>query len=299
MHPEAALESLAVIQGGVVTRPQVLAAGMTDRQIANRIATGRWSRLRAGGYRAIEMPGRRNLLRAATTVLPGCVASHFSAAALHGLAHIDTGTVSVTVPSPTTHIFPGVRVFRAHDIAVGHSVMVDGIATTSVARTIIDLAAVVGPQRLRATIDDAIGSRKTTAPEIDAVLGDVARRGKPGVGALRAELENWIGASRNETVLERAGNRLLASAGIDAWETEYPIPWSQTKRFDVAFPKSHVAVEWDSRRWHAQGQAFEADRERDAAAQTHGWRILRFTWSDVHDRPGYVIDTIRAVLALA
>ncbi len=126
-----------------------------------------------------------------------------------------------------------------------------------------------------------------------------ARRGKPGVGALRAELENWIGPTRNESVLERAGNRLLTSAGIEGWESEHTIPWSRDKRFDVAFPKNQVAIEWDSRRWHAQGQAFEADRERDVAAQANGWRILRFTWSDVHDRPGYVIDTIRAVLALA
>lgn len=299
MHPEAALESLAVIQGGVVTRPQVLAAGMTDRQISHRIKTGRWSRVTTGGYRAITMSGRKNLLRAATTVLPKCVASHFSAAALHGLAHVDTRTVSVTVHSRTTHVFPGVRVFRTDDLASQHRCTVDGISTTSVARTIVDLAAVVHRQRLRATIDDAIASRKTTAPEIEAVLGDVARRGKPGVGALRAELENWIGASRDETVLERAGNRLLASAGIEGWETQYSIPWSPNKRFDVAFPKSQVAIEWDSRRWHALGQAFEADRERDAAAQAHGWRILRFTWSDVNDRPGYVIDTICAVLALA
>jgi len=155
MHPEAALEKLAVIQGGVVTRPQVLAAGMTDRQISHRLRTGRWSRLTTGGYRAITMPGRKNLLRAATTVLPECVASHFSAAALHALAHVDTGTVSVTVHSRTTHVFPGVRVLRAHDLAPQHCCTVDGISTTSVARTIVDLAAVVHHQRLRATIDDA------------------------------------------------------------------------------------------------------------------------------------------------
>jgi very-short-patch-repair endonuclease len=298
MHPEAELESLAVIQGGVVTRRQVLAAGVTDRQISYRIRTGRWSRVATGGYRAIDMSGRKNLLRAATTMLPECVASHFSAAALHGLAHVDTRTVSVTVHSRTTHVFPGVRVLRAHDLAPQHCCTVDGISTTSVARTIVDLAAVVHHQRLRATIDDAIASRKTTAPEIEAVLGDVARRGKPGVRVLRAELENWIGGSTDETVLEGAGNRLLANAGIEGWETQYSIPWSPNKRFDVALPKSQVAIEWDSRRWHAQGQALEADRERDAAVQAHGWRILRFTWSDVHDRPGYVIDTIRAVLAL-
>ena len=287
-----------MVQGGVVTRRQVLAAGLTDRQISYRIETGQWSRVTAGGYRAIKMSGRKNLVRAATTVLPNCVASHFSAGALHALGHVDTRTVSVMVHSQTTHVFPGVRVYRVHDLASEHSLTVDGIPTTSVARTIVDLAAVVHPRRLRAIVDDAIASQKTTAPSIHDVLRDVARRGKPGGRVLRTELENWIGPARKESVLERAGNRLLTSAGIDGWETEHTIPWRRDKRFDVAFPKNRVAVEWDSRRWHAQGRAFESDRERDAGALAHGWRVLRFTWTDVHDRPDYVIDTIRDVLAL-
>jgi len=299
MNSETHLESIAAAQGGVVTRQQVLKAGLTDRQISHRIETDQWSRVAAGGYRTINMPGRRNLVRAATVVLPKCVASHFSAAALHGLGQIDTRTVSVMVHSRTTHAFPGVCVYRAHDLAAGHHVIVDGIPTTSVPRTIVDLAAVIRPQRLGAAIDDAIASGRTTAPEIRDVLGNVARRGKPGVTVLRAELDKWVGPSRNESALERAGNRLLSSAGIDGWKTEYTIPWSPNQRFDVAFPKSHVAVEWDSRRWHLLGQAFDKDRARDADALAHGWRVLRFTWGDVHDQPSYVIDTIRAVLTLA
>ncbi len=298
MHPDAAIALLAAAQGGVITREQVLAVGLTDRQINYRIETDRWTRVATGGYRAIRMPGRRNLVRAATTVLPDCVASHFSAAALHALRHVDTQIVSVMVHSRTTHVFPGVRVFRSHDVATEHTVAVDCIPTTSVARTIVDLAAVIHPRRLRMTIDDAIASRKTTAPAIHEVLMDVARRGKPGITALRAELENWTGPARSESVLERAGNRLLVAAGIGGWKTEYTIPWTRNKRFDVAFLDRQVAIEWDSRLWHARGQAFDTDRERDADALVHGWRVLRFTWVDVHDRPGYVVDTVRVVLAL-
>lgn len=298
MSSETTIESLAAAQGGAVTRRQVLDANLTDRQIGHRIRTGQWLRLTAGGYRVMSMTGRKSLIRAATAVLTDCVASHYSAAALHHLRHVDTRMVSVLVDSGTTHVFPGVQVRRAHDLTAKHIVVVDGIRTTSVPRTIVDLAGVVHPRRLGAIIDDAIASRKTTAPEINTVLTDVAKRGKPGVTVLRAELENWMGPARNESVLERAGNRLLASAGIEGWETEHTIPWSLNQRFDVAFPKSQLAIEWDSRRWHAQGRAFERDRERDAQALAHGWRILRFTWNDVHDRPNYVLDTIRATLSL-
>lgn len=211
-------------RAGVITRRQVLAADLTDRQISYRVDTGLWLRVTTGGYRTIVMPGRKNLVRAATTVLPNCVASHFSAGALHALDHVDARTVSVMVHSRTTHIFPGVRVYRAHDLAIKDSVAVDGIPTTSVARTIVDLAAVVHPRRLAAIIDDAIASQKTTAPEIQDVLRDVARRGKPGVTALRSELERWIGRATNESALERAGNGLLEAAGLEGWVTENRSP---------------------------------------------------------------------------
>jgi len=298
MHPETHLESIAAMQGGVITRSQALAAGLTDKQIKYRIDTDRWSRLTAGGYRTIRTSGRRNLARAATAVLPNCVASHFSAGALHSLRHVDTRTVSVMVHSRTTHTFPDVRVYRSHDLTSEHTVRIDNIPTTSIPRTIVDLAAVVQPRRLRMIIDDAIASQKTTAPGIRRVLEQVARRGKPGVTVLRAELKLWNEPDRSESPLERAGNRLLTRAGLRGWETEFPIPWCSEKRFDVAFPESCLAIEWDSRRWHTQGQALDRDRTRDAQALTHAWRTLRFTWTDVHYRPSYVIDTIRAVLAL-
>ena len=39
------------------------------------------------------------------------------------------------------------------------------------------------------------------------------------------------------------------------------------------------------------------DRERDAALVLAGYRVLRFTWAHVIDRPHYVADTIRRALA--
>lgn len=94
------------------------------------------------------MPGLKNLVRAATTVLPKCVGSYMFAAVLHALAHVDTLTVSAMVHSRTTHVFPGARVYRAHDLVAKDFVTVDGIPTTSVARTIVDPAAVVHGRHL-------------------------------------------------------------------------------------------------------------------------------------------------------
>jgi len=299
MHPETRIQTIAAQQGGVITRPQALSAGMTDRQIGYRVSTARWSRLSFGGYRTLDMHGRKNLMRAAISVLPGAVASHGSAAALHSLSHADTRFVSVSVHASSTHDFPGVVVHRTRDLAPEHVLAIDEMPTTSVARTIVDLAATTHPQRLHAIVSDAIASKRTTANEIDRVLTQVARRGRRGVVAARQEVEKWIGIPDDASALERAGSRLLADEVVEVWTTEYPIPRSSNRRFDVAFPNRRVAIEWDSRRWHTLAKAFESDRQRDAEALAHGWRILRFTWNDVHDRPRYVVDTLKAVLALA
>ncbi len=299
MHPEARIQAISAQQGGVITRAQVLAAGLTDRQIAYRVATARWSRMAHGGYRTLDMPGRRHLLHAAVAVLPGAVASHTSAAAIHGLRHIDTRTVSVTVHASTTHDFPGVEVHRTRDLLDAHHASIDGVPTTSVARCIVDLAAVTHPRQLHVVLSDAIASRKTTAVEVDGVLSQVARRGKPGVAALRRELSMWVGSPVDASALERAGVRLLEDADITGWTREPEIPWDRNRRFDVGFAKQRVAIEWDSRRWHTLGEAFASDRRRDAEALAHGWRIIRFTWQDVHDRSAYVVDTILTVLAIA
>ena len=49
--------------------------------------------------------------------------------------------------------------------------------------------------------------------------------------------------------------------------------------------------------WHHTPEAFQIDRERDNLAQLAGWRILRFTWKDVTERPFYVESTVRRALA--
>ncbi|MGI9585612.1 MAG: endonuclease domain-containing protein, partial [Acidimicrobiia bacterium] len=94
--------------------------------------------------------------------------------------------------------------------------------------------------------------------------------------------------------LESMGNEVLRSSGVDGFTTEYPIPWSPTHRFDVAFPDAELAVEWDSRRWHSQAQAFDSDRFRDRSAILHGWRVLRFTWTDVNRQPDLVLRTVQS-----
>jgi very-short-patch-repair endonuclease len=296
MHPHATVLHLASQQGGVVLRGQAIDAGFTTDQIDWRVSTGEWRTVVTGGYRLIEMLGRLSRLRSAATVLPNATVSHYSAAAFHDVQGISREIVSVTVPSKTTHTFPGVRVFRNDDLAADHLTRIRGLATTTLERTIVDLAATVSPRHLEFVVDDLLASGRSGVADLCAVLDSVARRGKPGVGSMRAILDDRSAGDENRSRLERAGLALLAEGGFTGYQCEYPMPWAQRRRFDIAFPTHLVAIEWDSIRWHTQKRAFQMDRERDRLAIEHGWRVLRFTWLDLRDDPNGTIDSIRAVL---
>lgn len=296
MHPQATILHLASQQGGVILRGQAIDAGFTTDQIDWRVSTGEWRTEVTGGYRLIEMLDRLSRLRSAATVLPNATVSHYSAAVFHDVRGISSEIVSVTVPSKTTHTFPGVRVFRNDDLASEHLTKIRGLCTTTLERTIVDLAATVSPRHLEFVVDDLLAAGRSAVANLRSVLDSVARRGKPGVGSMRAILDDRSASDENRSSLERAGLTLLAQGGFHGYQSEFPMPWTPHRRFDIAFPTHRIAIEWDSIRWHTQKRAFQADRERDRLAIEHGWRVLRFTWLDLRDDPNGTIDLIRAVL---
>lgn len=296
MRTEPSLYDIASTQGGVVRREQAIQSGLSKRQIEHRVTEGDWATVTAGGYRIIAMSGQLNLARSAVALLPGACVSHFSAAAIHRLRMVPTDEVSVTVHARTTHTFPGVRVFRSFDLAATHMVEHKGLPVTSLPRTVVDIAACIPQRRLEAAVDELLADQRIGVAEIREVLDAVARRGRNGVVSLRSILDARSDGPVKASRLERIGLSLLRSAQFASFKLEYAIPWAPRQRFDVAFPLQRLAIEWDSRRWHTQKQAFDRDRERDRVALEHGWRILRFTWSDVSDRPDLVVESIRTVL---
>jgi very-short-patch-repair endonuclease len=57
-----------------------------------------------------------------------------------------------------------------------------------------------------------------------------------------------------------------------------------------------VAIEFDGWAHHSDVERFRADRQKGNALVRAGWRLLRFTWHDLVNRPRYVIAEIRAAL---
>jgi hypothetical protein len=287
---------LAARQGGYARRAQLLALGLSPSAIDRRVHRGDLTTAIPGVYLVIPSEDPVDLLRGAVLTLPNAVVSHQSAAHLLQFPKLPELVPTVVVPSHTTHHFPGVTVRRCHDLSERDVLEVEGLRTTSVARTFFDLG-----RLLRFKPWDAIGESLVIAGRMElAVFDDVtrrlARRGKPGSQYAHRFLENRAGHDPRATILERKARDVLAQAGLPQPIPEYTIPWRPGRRFDDAYPDAQMALEWDSRAWHEQRAAMAEDRRRDREAAAHGWVLLRYTWDDVTERPHEIAETVRGLL---
>ena len=296
MHSDRAVARLAVRQGGVIRSGQAFECGFTKGQIDQRVRDGRWTPIGRFGYRVVDMEGLLNLVRAAVATLPNAVVSHEAAAEIHDFPKMPRGVASVSVHSRTTHEFPDVIVHRCHDLEEDHIVQVSDLPITSIPRTVVDLSAGLTTGHLAAVLSSLITERRVVTSEVQAVVDRVARRGKPGIRKIRMILGERDLGPRDGTPLERLGAEVLRIRGIPEPLFEFPMPWNPEKRLDAAFPDSGLGIEWDSRKWHELEEAFASDRERDRKALLHGWRIVRFTWADVTQRPDEVAEAVRRLL---
>ncbi|WP_375497008.1 endonuclease domain-containing protein [uncultured Jatrophihabitans sp.] len=97
---------------------------------------------------------------------------------------------------------------------------------------------------------------------------------------------------------ERLLHRLLRQAGIDDWLPNHPV-WFEGELVavvDVAIRSARLAIEVDGRAFHTDVDRFQRDRQRQNALVALGWTVLRFTWADLIERPGYVVATIQGHL---
>ncbi|MDX1448771.1 MAG: hypothetical protein R3246_06860 [Acidimicrobiia bacterium] len=295
---DAAAVRLAMTHGGTLNRAQVLDLGFTPRQIQYRVSRDIWTVVRRGVYEIAPPRDRRDLMRTVLLTWPQSVVSHESAAQLHELPFVPASEdLVISNHSRTTHDIPGLVIRRTHDLDEWHTTTVDRIRVTTIARTVVDLAIDRTPRHIGAIVDRLVSEQRLELLELAAVLKATGRRGKPGTTTMRKVLDRRIGEDLSASVLERRGRKLIEMAGLPTPISEFPVPWSIGRRFDDAYPVESIAIEWDSRRFHGQVAAFEADRIRDRDAAIHGWVVVRFTWEDVNRYPNRVVDTLRSLLA--
>lgn len=276
MHDiDRVVAALATRQHALFTDHQAADLGATRSMTRHRLRTGRWMRAGAGVLRLSGAPvtWHSQVLAAVLAAGPGAVASHRTAGALHGLDGCRPGVPEVTVPRGRRYRPTQVRAHESTDLALAPVVRIEGIPTTAVARTVLDLGAVLPVRRVHLAVDNARRRRLTDWDELLDTLVAHARRGRRGVGALRAILDEHYGEiATPESWSERLLVALLVQAGLQKPVLQHEVVHAGRRyRLDFAYPDERVAIEYDGRQ-HAELEVWEADHPRQNDVVWRGGR---------------------------
>jgi hypothetical protein len=304
---DALTAALAARQHGVVSRAQLRALhGERLRwRIEHRLVTGRWIELHPFVYAIAGMANTyEQRLSASVLALPASVASRRAAAALHGVPGFTRALLEVSSPRARRkgRFLDGVVVHYSTLLPDAHRKAVDGIPTTTVARTLFDLCAVVHPGRAERAVDNCLSRKWVTMPALWRVLDDLAIQGRNGTCAMREILqargEGYVAPASD---IEAEFLALLRRAGL-------PLPAREINlgdadqwigRVEFVYRTERVLIEVDGRLHHSALLDFENDRERDNRFAAEGYRVLRVTYSMMKERPRDVERIVRRALRVA
>ena len=294
------LHALFACQHGLATRQQLLEAGVAPRTIDTWLRRTWIVRVRNGVYRHGASPCTEHteLVAAVLASGPGAVASHRRALELWDVrlrlaAPLEVAVVREAGPHPI-----GVVVHRSRDLHPDHVTTRHGVPVTTPARSLVDAGQVLKWWEVEGALESMLRSGHVNLDQVRAALVLHARRGRPGIGALRRVLrERALDERPADSALEAAFARLCRDAGLPTPELHPAIVIDGIELHpDFRFVGTTVLVELDGWAHHGDRQAFERDRQRDQLLVGAGHRVLRFTWRQVVHQPWQVVAALRRAL---
>ncbi len=298
MASEFDLQRLAARQHGLATRVQLIRLGFTRHQIQGRVAAELWRRAAPSVYDVAPASlDSRRALHAAVLAADG-LASYRSAGVLRQLIDVPPERPEIVVTGTTLPRGLDASVRRSRTIGPKDRSQVDGIATTSTVRTLLDLGSVVDEATLSLAVSRAIVSRQTALPRILAAVDGGTLMGHRGVAPLRVVLAHYrVDRAACESALESLLADAIARRRIPSHRQHRVRVAGRRYRMDFAWPDQMVFVEVDGLAEHTERSVFDNDRRRQNEFVAMGWLPLRYTWTDITKRPAEVVAEIIAVLA--
>jgi very-short-patch-repair endonuclease len=219
---------------------------------------------------------------------PGALLSHWSAAARWELLRPTGGPVCVV--SPRRSVQAKIQVQVVGKLDPSDCATRDRIPITSVARTLLDLAAVADRRLLRRAVNEADRRGRLNRAGINELLDRNRRRaGTKALKALIAAVDPAIRRTRSDLEVEFL-------SVCRRYAIEQPVVNGEVEgvEVDMHWPALRLVVELDSYEYHRTPAEFEADRRRDAYLKKNGWNVLRVTDKWLASDPAGVAETVRA-----
>jgi predicted transcriptional regulator of viral defense system len=294
----------------IMTTGELLRQGKSPRQIQTLVARGVLLRLAHGVYASAEfaerfrqVPEGDAMFRAAAvlaTSAPGSVASHQTAAQLHGLDVLTQslpGRVSLTRP-PGLGSRSGKRNVHVHSAALpaGQVGARFGVPVTTVPRTVVDLARELDFTAGVVVADSALHQRLTAKQELREVLAGC--RGWPATSKVARVIDFADGLA--ESVLESIARVLLRELGFPSPELQVEIRGEHgfIGRVDFLWRQFRTIAEVDGAlKYIGDPMRARLELRRDRELRRAGYEVEHFGWRDITAARQDVDSSLRAAFA--
>jgi very-short-patch-repair endonuclease len=286
-------EKLALMAGrthGVVTRRQLLDAGLTRQELRSRLQRGDLLREHRGVYRV----GHRAPSVEATYLAAVLAAGEGAVLTGRAAAHV-WGLIKGPAPAPvvitaTERRIEGVRTRRSRKLDPADVTIFNAIPVTTVPRTLVELAADLPPDRLARVCHEA-GVRYGVSPKaVDAVLE--RRPNAAGTRNLRRIMSGEVRVTLSK--LEARFLKILRAEMLPLPVTNRP---AGGRRVDCRWPEHRLTVELDGYRFHNSRHSWEQDRQREREARARGDDFRRYTYRDVLEDPRLMLSELHSFFA--
>jgi hypothetical protein len=292
--------SLAASQEGVISRRQLIGRGVTTDVVKH------WLR---SGYAFKFLPGVYSLGRPAETdrsfwmagVLyagDGSILAGEAAAQAWEMGPSTTG-IEIVRPQGVQRTFEGLPPHQGSTFRLRRGSLKPNdfawkgpIPTMDPARVLIDLCGRVNKRRLRRYFIEAGRNGLLTAPCLNRMTRrSLAFKNRKELVTL---IENWDPTTgRIRSILEGEFKLVCAEGSLPPPLTNHPIGRYEV---DAVWLEAKLVIELDGRKFHGDAEALVADSEKTRYLRSLGFRVLRFTWNDVVERPEWVVSQIRKAL---
>lgn len=279
MDPWNRVTEVAASQLGLFANRQARSCGVDAYQLTRWTADGRIERWWRGVYAiaGMERSWERRALAACLAAGAGAVASHRTAAFIHGMYDARRpDRLELTVPRPRRPKLDGVLIHRTRRLPEAHRVVVGALPATSFDRTICDLAGLRLPAKaIERIFHDGCRRDLTSHPSLLRCLDELGP--VDGAAAVREILSRYHPAVDGA----RSGHESDAfSALVKHRVNPLPavnliVPGDPTYEIDLAWEVIRFGYELDSKTFHTIAPDVSRDRIKDQELARRGWEVMR------------------------
>jgi very-short-patch-repair endonuclease len=200
--------------------------------------------------------------------------------------------VELTMPRRARRRMEGVRIHRVRDLSMDEVALFEGMPVTTPSRTLLDIAETETGRVVEQAYATALRMRMVS-PE--SMPGMVERhRHHRGTPLWRRLLAKAGEPAFTRSQAEEAMLDMIRCAQLPGPELNARILGHEV---DFVWRGARLVAEVDGYAFHASRHSFTADRRRDAELIAAGYRVFRFTWSDLTE--SRMATAVRLAQALA